>query len=324
MSTPATKNPKEETKEVTDRALLTNLLQTLNNVVTGVVASNQQMFRAFVMLSLLMLLAIGLLEYFRRWWKDDFELRFPVAGTAIILHSSPNANDFKSAVFLVPASKCWINTGLEINHGDHVTIRASGHVHLAMKQIEQEKIPSIFWSEPDGSPFVKLDNIDRSGLLINKSYYDDNHNHELRIGNLVGYFLPVGKAKNVNDFPSADNPHPSKYGGVFHIGRGPENVLNDTHNTVNLWLCVNELVLEDSPEAEKAYLGDHDVFIRNAVKQAKMDDSTDLSELPATKLKAEKSWINRRSEWAKIKNNKAWDLYYYDNIGHYLVTIEKQ
>ncbi|QJD77345.1 hypothetical protein [Spirosoma rhododendri] len=321
MKHSATEIHEDTAKELSDKLLIKNIPQSLLNAVVGTVESYQRVVRALVMLVILLTLAIVLLEYFRRWWKDDFELHFPLGGTAIVLHSSTDSKEFKSAVFIVPASKCWVNTGLEIKNGDRVTIRASGQIHLAMGQIKPERIPLVPWSEPDGSPFVKLDSIDRSDLLIHKHY---DQNHQLLIGNLVGYLLPVGESDNDELIPSFKTPHPTKYGGIFHIGSKLDGKLNDTGKTVNLWLSINDIVLEESAKAESAYMGHHDAFINNFISQAKGEDSLDNDELRNVKLAAQKSWINRQKEWPVVKKNKAWDLYYYDSIGHYLVTIEKQ
>jgi hypothetical protein len=298
-------------------------LQPVWKVLTGLVESNQQMIRGFVIVSIFLVLSILFLEYFRRWWKDDFELHFPVAGAAIVLHSSANASDFRSAVFMVPASKCWVNTGLEVKNGERISIRASGQIHLAMNQIEQEKIPRIPWSEPNGSPFVILDSIDRSGLLIYKQRSSEKD--KLMIGNLVGYFLPVDDAKNIDVFPSAERPRPTnKYGNVFHIGTELPDKLNDTGKTVHLWLTINDIVLDSSARGKEAYLGNHHTFVANAIKQGKMKDSINENELADENIKAEKLWISRQKEWSEIRSQKVWDLYYYDNIGHYLVTVVKQ
>lgn len=304
MANTAEKPHENASLEDTQKALLStekSILQLISNGLIGVVESNRQMVRAIVVLSFLVLLAIGLLEYFRYRWKDDFELHFPLGGAAIVLHSSPNDDDFRNAVSLVPASRCWVNTGLEIKNGDRITIRASGQVHLAMKQIEQEKIPPVLWSDPDGSPFKNLDNFDRSDLLIHKHY---NQDHQLLVGNLVGYFLPVGEADNLEAKPSYNKPHPGAYGGVFNVGSKLESKINDTGKTVNLWLSVNDIILENSPKGAKAYFGD-------LMKQAKRGDMGQL-------------WKDKQKEWNNIVDRQAWDLYFYDNIGHYLVTIEKQ
>lgn len=295
-------------------------VQPLTKVLAGLVESNQNIIRGFVSLAILLVLCILGLEYFRRWWKDDFELRFPIAGAAVVLHSSANASDFRTAVFMVPGSKCWVNTGLEIESGKRINIRASGQIHLAMRQIEQERIPRVLWSEPGGSPFVSLDSIDRTSLLICKHLNEDN---KLLIGNLVGYFLPVDDADNTDIYPSSDRPRPTKYGNVFHIGTELRSKLNDTGKTVHLWLTVNDIVL-DSIKGKEAYLGKHNIFISNAISQSKMKDSINKDETVNANIKAEELWRSRESEWSKIRSQKVWDLYYYDNIGHYLVTIVKQ
>ncbi len=309
----------QEVRKETAQKLEKGIREEIREGFRKVLESYQQMFRAMIMLFIVLLLIVGLLEYFRRVWKDNFELQIPGTNGAIVLHSSSIAtnNEFKSAVFVVPASKCWVNTELEIKPGERVRIQASGQVHLAEKLIEQEKVPVVNWDTPAGSPYIELDGIDRSSLLVCQ-YYDDA-NDNLLIGNLVGYFLPVSDVKGPMA-PSAHNPRPHANGGVFHIGNQIDKP-NATGKTVTLWLCVNDLVLNGSKQAQTAYLGDSAYFVKNFIDKAQREDViTDAGHLSR---QARKQWLNRKNEWPRINNKSIWDLYYYDNIGMYLVTIEK-
>lgn len=302
-----------------------NLIKGVVNYVKQVVNDDRVLIRTILLLGVLLVMTLLTMEYIRRVWKDDFELRAPGVNGAVVFHSSYD-DDFRKVIFLVPASQCWVNTGLEFKPGDKISFKTSGQVHLAQNLIRQEEISKVSWSNPAGSPFIELmttkksspnnerDKSKRSDFLIIR-YPDPNTSYPL-VGNLVGYLQVVG----IDDEPGPTNPHPASENEnrVFHIG-AEKIVTNETGHHATLWLTVNDIVLDGSDEAKHAYVGDSTDFVS---KELEYPPYNRYDSLIRTTSAIDK-WKMHRSYWDTIINRHKWDIFFNDNIGTYLVFIEK-
>ncbi|QJW90516.1 hypothetical protein HNV11_14585 [Spirosoma taeanense] len=290
-----------------------NLIKSLVDWVKSILRVNETTARAIVMLFVLVLTTLFIMEYIRRVWKDDFVIR--AAGKGIIFHSSDN-NNFQQLIFLVPASQCWINTGLAFDPGDEIHFRTSGQVHLAQNQIRQEELSTVQWSNPSGSAFVEPPRGGgRSKFLI--CTFHDQDDYRPLVGNLVGYFQVVG----IDEPPGLENPSPSGRGRslVFHIG-SELTTTNETGRRAYLWLSVNDIVLNASQAAREAYIGDSTEFQRDELRYPPLGGLDSA----VRKASAIAKWNAHKRYWDTITKYHKWDLFFADNIGTYMVFIERQ
>lgn len=294
-----------------------NVLESLASKIASTVRSDSMLIRTFALLAVVSMLTFGFMEYVRRVWRDNFELRAPGSNGAVVFHSSYD-DGFRKVVFLVPASQCWINTELPIEPGETIKFTTSGKIHLALNLIKQEELAVIKWSKPDGSPFTKptseLGN--RRNFLIIQHRNDDSP--DPLVGNLVGFLQADGI-----DLPDPGPSNPSPEGmiaknKVFHIGH-EHTVTNETGHKAYLWLSVNDIVLDSSTAARQAYLGDSTEFVRKAL----LGQPLPLSVKDSCQ-RAKATWRQHVETWNTIHAAKQWDLYFNDNIGTYLVFIEKK
>lgn len=291
-----------------------NIVEALANKVASIVTTNAMLIRTFILVLFISLLTLGFMEYIRRVWREDFELKMPGGNGAIAFRFSDG--DFRNVIFLVPASKCWVNTGLEFKPGDRIRFRTSGQVHLAQNLIRQEEISDVKWSNPQGSGFVELTKgINRSDFLISKHRNDKN---EPLVGNLVGFLRVDGLD---GDSPGPSNPRPVGKNGnkVFHIGEDYE-ITNETGHNAYLWLTVNDLVLNDSDLAKAAYVGDSLEFMKKELAYPPLNSLDKAIRTTSAITK----WQMHRDYWNTIQQKGEWDIFFQDNIGTYLVFIERQ
>ena len=293
------------------------LLETVTHKMVATVRSDSMLLRTFALLGVVSLLAFCFLEYIRVIWRDNFELRAPGTNGAVIFHSSFD-DGFRKVVFLVPASQCWINTELPIEPGETIKFTTSGKVHLALNLIKQEELAIIKWSKPDGSPFKKPTKElgDRRNFLISQQRNDDSP--DPLVGNLVGFLQADGI--DLPD-PGPDNPRPigTSRNKVFHIGH-EHTITNETGHKANLWLSVNDIVLDGTVAARQAYLGDSTTYVsRFFANQPPLAISNTTKQKQANAI-----WADHLATWDSICEAKQWDLYFNDNIGTYLVFIEKK
>lgn len=294
-----------------------NMLESLANKLVSSVRSDSMLIRTFTLLLIVSFLAFGFMEYIRRVWRDNFELRAPGSNGAVVFHSSYD-DGFRKVVFLVPASQCWINTELLIKPGETIKFTTSGKVHLALNLIKQEELAIIKWSKPDGSPFTKpaKEFGDRRSFLISQHRNDDSP--DPLVGNLVG-FLQADGIDLPDPGPSNSRPEGASKNKVFHIGH-EHTVTNETGHKAYLWLSVNDIVLDDSDAARQAYLGDSTDFVTKVLASQQVA----LITKEARRKQAKESWAKHLETWKSICEAKQWDLYFNDNIGTYLVFIEKK
>jgi hypothetical protein len=293
-----------------------NLLESLANKIASTVQSDSMLKRTVFLLLVLLVVTFGFMEYIRLVWRDNFELRAPGTNGAVVFHSSYD-DGFRKVVFLVPASQCWINTELPIEPGETIEFTTSGKVHLALNLIKQEELAIVKWSKPDGSPFTKPTKElgDRRNFLMIQQRNDDSP--DPLVGNLVGFL----QADGIDEAPGPNNPRPkgdAAKNKVFHIGHA-HTITNETGHKAYLWLSVNDIVLTNSEEARLAYLGDSTEFVKKALSGLPVPISAKDS-----CQQAKAAWQQHVAIWDSICARRQWDLYFNDNIGTYLVFIEKK
>lgn len=197
------------------------------------------------------------------------------------------ANDeIKKAQFLLPSSQLWVNTGIRVKANQKVKVQASGSVHLAIHKLvqvsEHDLFPPFMWSGPLG-----LTEVQTGG-----KYFDRRETmicSELPLGSILGYLRTTTGTRD----PGKLNPRPD---GIINVKPGG-HIHGDKEQDSVLWLTVNDMYLGgmDREAARKAYLG---------------SQSTG------------KAYRARLRSWKKIKEAEFWDLWYYDNVGQYLINLD--
>ncbi len=245
------------------------------------ISSWTYLLRAITIIEFFLLVIIALLRYFFylvESSQSQFKINFTKNGATILV--SPN-EQFK-ALFILPGSSRWTNTGIVLQPQEKFRIRASGKVHLAFHRLAESALddtrPGFGWIEPTGEPWVNLSQSDalRRKLLILP---------DANIGALLGYLHAAGTPE-----PSIHNSKPE---GIIVIGEETV-VVNNSQQEVELWLVLNETILDpnDLERSKKGYIN------------------------PEKRI----FWEKR---WEYIVRDNYWDLWWDDNIGHYLVQIEQ-
>ncbi len=212
-----------------------------NNLLKDVIGNDKSLIRFLILISVAFTVAVIttwiLFSYLKRQ-NSDFEVSFSSEGATIIV-----SKNSRKAIFLLPASKPWVNTGIIVNKDKPITFTASGRVHLAInnlvKSAEANIKPQVKWTGPEGydSGLAEKDRY-RSPILISP---------RSNLGKIIGF------VKSPNDI----TPGP-KY-------RSPNNTFEVENNTVytpketgELWLCINDFLLgpEDDEKSLKAYIGE--------------------------------------------------------------------
>lgn len=210
--------------------------------------SNNYYLIRFICLILLLLFVFFISAEFTLWrikkLGSTFKISFTSNGATVII----DPNDKLNAIFMLPASARWTNTGIYLKPGEKLKITASGKIHTAIHHLVDCAIrdikPPYIWRSPDGEPWSNLASLDalrRNLLIIPKA----------NIGVLIGYLHIPG-----NPEPCIFNPRPE---GMVIIGK--EGYINN-HNKVDaeLWFNINETILDPNnlEYSKKAYVGSGD------------------------------------------------------------------
>lgn len=242
----------------------------------GNIAKSLLFFACIVVISAV----VGVQSYNYIMKNSGVDVEFTSSG-GIIFHSR---NNIKSATIMVPASQGWMDTKFVLKPNETIKFNASGRVHLAISHLidfsRKEEKPDIGWVGPNGS-----------------AYQPDaeNDEEELRRMLLVDPDAPIGKLlallrKPDEPSPGIENARP---GEIFKVGEDG-TVTNDSKEDATLWLTVNDMYLNDTKDAQEAYIGS---------------------------VKDEKKQKERLEAWQRIKKQKYWNLWFEDNIGQFLVKI---
>ena len=226
--------------------------------------------------SLLLVLGIASLAILRS--SPRTEIRFTDTGTTLVLVNKKPSK----ALFLLPASRLWANTGIKLKPGGRVRISASGHINLALHRLsmaaEEDTVPSCGWVGPEGG---SQPTETRKELMRRRVLIDSRSDW----GALLAYVLPDGRPK-----PGKLNPAPD---GVCLLG-ADGIVANSAGQNGTLWLTVNDSVLR------------HDDLALS--KEVYLSGSTNCT--------------SRSKCWDRIVSNQYWDVWFDDNIGQFLVQVD--
>lgn len=207
--------------------------------------------------------------------------------TLIFINDEPS-----KALVLVSASTLWLDTGIKIRPGQKLSIGASGLVNLAIHRLvdaaKEDVRPRHGWVGPDG---------DQQG----NEKPVEHRRMQLRIEPRVGFgsLLAFVRAEGEPN-PGKENPKPA---GVQAVGRNGKVSYEDNRGREGtLFLTVNEAVIQDTDEAKKAYV----------TTQGDLDETYGKGILTVAKLE---------SQWRQIVRNNYWEVWFDDNVGHFLVQV---
>jgi len=211
-----------------------------NNFLNIILGNDKNLIRFLILIAITFLVAGSttclLFKYLRKE-NSEVEVSFSSGGATIIVSESS-----KKAIFLLPASIPWVNTGIFVDQNAAIKFTTSGRVHLAInnlvKSAEANVKPRVEWTGPTGyaSGLAQKDQNRTSILISPKS----------KLGKIIGFI------KRSNDItPSANNPRPSN---IFEIEDNREYKFSEPGE---LWLCVNDFLMSpnDGDLSYKAYIG---------------------------------------------------------------------
>jgi hypothetical protein len=215
--------------------------------------------------------------------RADIDITFNKEGATLVTRGSK----IQKAIILLPASKIWLNTGLQFSSGQSATITASGAVNLSIHRLveaaQDHKRPRLGWLGPEGGshPYpTDLDNA-RSKYLI----LPDPANY----GTVLACIVPENERS-----PGKEYPRPN---GVIQIGKCG-NIKAKVNGT--LWLTVNDVVLDD--KSRDAYVPPQSV----------------LDEAYRKKVTV----AQKAMEWKDIQNRRYFEAFFDDNIGEFLIQVD--
>jgi hypothetical protein len=233
-------------------------------------------------------------------FAEQVRIEFPGPGaTLVTLNGRPD-----KASYLLAASDLWADTGLSLRPGQTLSISASGRANLAVHRLIEAAIldvhPRHGWVGPDGNS---------AGTVVAESI--DFQRDDLKIipglphGILLAFLHAAGEVP-----PSKYNPRPS--GSIVVVGASG-SLKNDSAVPRNLWLVMNDAVLDASERSRLAYLGiegREDSTIETTPKRTR----------PILISSAAREWTPLQ-HWLHVRNNNYWNLWYDDNVGFYQVHV---
>jgi hypothetical protein len=223
----------------------------------------------------------------------------------------------QNSVFLLSPSGAdkntpWVTTGIQVKKDNIVKITASGRVHTSLRRLVAESqapetINSTYlpWVGPEGLP--------SSQDLVLQAFRNSYKLLPDKNGAYYGYGMLLAGVKNSRRQITEDNIEPIGDGGEFRVKDDGELVL-----TVNdIWLNGNMKDVYVPPFDKKL-----DYYKNEARFQAMMigEDASLWSETIAIE-RANKQYQKRLRTWNAIVTNKAWNIWYEDNIGSFSVSI---
>jgi hypothetical protein len=211
-----------------------------NNFLKDVVGNDKSLIRFLILIAVTLIVALATTWLLFRYLKkqnSDVEVSFSSEGATLIVSEKS-----KKAIFLLPASVPWVNTGIIVNENTPIKFTTSGRVHLAInnlvKAAEANIKPRIEWTGPEGydAGLAEKDRYRTSILISPKS----------KLGKIIGY------VKSPNDIiPGPKNRSPAN---IFEV---ESNIVFTPSKTGELWLCVNDFLLSpNDSDSHKAYVGD--------------------------------------------------------------------
>lgn len=252
------------------------------------ILADQKKFKRFCGVLAIFLLAaviaLFVLLFHQSKTKSDLKIDFTNTGATVII----NNNRTIAAQFLLPSTSRWTDTEIRLKPNSTVKITASGKInlaaHRAIEAAHQDTRPPLDWCSPKGHTF----RVPRKKDL-------DRINFLIRpdapMGVIVGCFIKNGEAE-----PSLQNPRPT---GSFIIKEQTE--IKVPNEATTLWLIINDVLLNprEKEKSKAAYFG------------------------PLEDLTSEER-ADKEKKWEYILANNYWDIWFDDNMGHYLIQIKEE
>lgn len=217
---------------------MTNSNENSSNFLTTLVSSDEALKRFFLLALISAIVAAGTSWFILKILdkeNTDLQVAFSENGATTI---KINKSESK-ALFLLPASSTWVNTGISLTEKSIVTFNTSGKINLGVnnlvKAADKNIMPKSVWTGPNGYS-VKLEAKDagRTKLLVNP---------DGELGTIIGYIEKQGDTK-----PGVSNPRPTN---IFEIHSGSQ-ISKKEKGT--LWLCINDFLMS-SKELSLSYSG---------------------------------------------------------------------
>ena len=259
-----------------------------NDILWGAVTDLRIFFgtlRLLGTLVLMLLLLVGAIWWLVRWLQPPITVRVNYSGAVEISTTRSN----KTAVFLLSSNggedSPWIDTGIALTPGNKVTITASGKICMAIhRMIEANQADAL-----PPVPWTGPEGLNNKASFPARNYRPQEAD---RAKYRLASDLPPGRLIAIvsSDKPSSDSSvttklndgKPSDEGKPLDIGKKQSFTSNSNGN---LWLTVNDI-----------WLGPNEADVYK----------------PHT-----------ASEYlAKIETPRYWNIWYDDNAGSFLVTIE--
>jgi hypothetical protein len=227
--------------------------------------------------------------------NKTIEVVFKDDGATVLLRGS----EPRSVVVLLPASRLWLDSGLELKPGQKVNVSASGAINLSVHRLseaaENTIPPRHGWTTPSGvkgrDDLRCIDQIREPLLIEPKASY----------GSLLAYIKPANAAE-----PNVKNPIPSN----IQVINSPSSQLgysNPDGLQGRLYFTVNDIVLKNDPKYKQAFISDPECLDRSYGK-----DSSGKSKLTVAQME---------QRWNRVTSNNYWNIWFDDNIGEFLVKI---
>ena len=170
--------------------------------------------------------------------KSDLNVSFSENGATLIINSSGS-----KALFLLPASAAWLNTGIEIENNSSLIFTTSGKVNLGInnlvKSAEANTKPRSIWTDPIGYN-VSLQAKDRmrTNILVKP---------ESKLGTVIGFIQKPGDVP-----PGENNPRPPS---TFEV---QNNKTFTSSSKGQLWLSVNDFLMSPKERelSKQAFIGE--------------------------------------------------------------------
>lgn len=253
--------------------------------------------------------------------------------------------------WLFNTAELWANSGIEVHENDELTIRASGAsftaIHHLVDHAERNSLPSDKWVDTDGQNKTEHRDVLRAKYRINNRCEE---------GKLLMQIVPPENQKNSTEWSKNNISLFDNKQNIEVIGKGREK-LKIKHDGI-LHFAVNDIVLTDStikkmyeenldsiievsPQCTESIKEEIMKLVRNIPSDTTHRDLASLEEFNknyfATKS-IDYSQIGLRlgkypdgengyplvNELIYYKTNKYYDAWFMDNVGSFLIVIERK
>jgi hypothetical protein len=242
---------------------------------------------------------------------------------------------YENEVILLPASQLWMRTGIHVEEGEEIQLRASGGVNLATHRSVWNGLsdtqPSLQWMFLPGTTSVDKIGPQTDNGLIHPNAPD---------GSLLMFIRPP------SSLPSANNPRPSSVPNEDYTIVAPtspnEWLSVKARRSGELCFVVNDVV----PDEERFYvssdpkeyrvrvktLNDISKYFRSSgpeIPEVTTEMSREVGEYLGRFVgrppQTPEEYIERKKQhWRSLKNSGYLGIFHDDNSGSYLITIRKR